>query len=41
MFPQMGMGTPQRACEPDNQVYLTDEQGVLLTDPDGNLIVEG
>lgn len=26
---------------PDANVYLTDESGVLLADPEGNLIVEG
>lgn len=25
----------------DTAVYLTDESGQLLTDPEGNLIVEG
>jgi len=25
----------------DTEVYLTDEAGNLLTDPEGNLIVEG
>jgi len=25
----------------DPQTYLTDESGLLLTDPEGNLIVEG
>lgn len=29
------------AAEDDPDTYLTDESGLLLTDPEGNLITEG
>jgi hypothetical protein len=43
MFPQMGMGSDGVPANeaPDLNVYFTDDSGLLLTDPEGNLITEG
>lgn len=41
MFPRMGMGSVGCAEGYDPYTYLTDESGLLLIDPEGNLITEG